>query len=41
MAIQNMQQDSQNLDNAAKLLNGYTIYPGETFSVAEHLVPFT
>ncbi len=32
---------SQNLDNAAKLLNGYTIYPGETFSVAEHLVPFT
>lgn len=32
---------SQNLDNAAKLLNGYTIYPEETFSVAEHLVPFT
>ena len=32
---------SQNLVNAASLLNGYTIYPGEQFSVAEHLVPFT
>ena len=32
---------SQNLVNAARLLNGYTIYPGEQFSVAEHLVPFT
>lgn len=32
---------SQNLVNAAKLLNGHTIYPGETFSVASHLVPFT
>lgn len=32
---------SQNLVNAARLLNGYTIYPGEVFSVAEHLVPFT
>ena len=32
---------SQNLVNAASLLNGYTIYPGEQFSVADHLVPFT
>ena len=32
---------SQNLVNAASLLNGITIYPGETFSVADHLVPFT
>ncbi len=32
---------SQNLVNAASLLNGITIYPGETFSVAKHLVPFT
>lgn len=32
---------SQNLTNAARLLNGYVIYPGETFSVAEKLVPFT
>lgn len=32
---------SQNLVNAASLLNGYTLYPGEQFSVADHLVPFT
>lgn len=32
---------SQNLVNAASLLNGYTIYPGEQFSVGDHLVPFT
>lgn len=35
------QNRSQNLTNAARLLNGYVIYPGETFSVAEKLVPFT
>lgn len=32
---------SQNLVNAARLLNGFTLYPGEQFSVAEHLVPFS
>lgn len=32
---------SQNLVNAASLLNGYTIYPGEQFSVGDHLAPFT
>lgn len=32
---------SQNLVNAARLIDGTILYPGETFSTAEHLVPFT
>ena len=32
---------AQNLANAAKLLNGNVVYPGQTFSVSEKLVPFT
>lgn len=32
---------SQNLVNAASLIDGTVVYPGETFSTADHLVPFT
>ena len=32
---------SQNLVNAARLIDGTIVYPGETFSTSEHLVPFT
>lgn len=32
---------AQNLANAARLINGSVVYPGETFSVSEKLVPFT
>lgn len=32
---------SQNLVNAARLIDGTVLYPGETFSTAEKLVPFT
>lgn len=32
---------AQNLSNAAKLINGTVVYPGETFSTSEKLVPFT
>lgn len=32
---------SQNLVNAARLIDGTVVYPGETFSTAEKLVPFT
>ena len=30
-----------NIINAANLINGSIVYPGETFSVCDHLVPFT
>ena len=30
-----------NIANGCKLINGSTVYPGEQFSVLEHLVPFT
>lgn len=32
---------SQNLINAARLIDGTVVYPGDTFSTSEHLVPFT
>lgn len=30
-----------NIQNAVRLINGTVLYPGETFSTEEHLVPFT
>lgn len=30
-----------NIINAANLINGSVVYPGETFSVCDHLVPFS
>lgn len=30
-----------NIQNAVRLINGSVLYPGETFSTEEHLVPFT
>lgn len=32
---------NKNVERAAELINDHVLYPGETFSVAEHLVPFT
>ena len=32
---------STNVANGCRLINGSTVYPGEQFSVLEHLVPFT
>lgn len=32
---------SANVNNGCKLINGYTIYPGETFSTYEAVSPFT
>ena len=32
---------SANVANGCRLINGSTLYPGEQFSVLEHLVPFT
>ncbi|MDO4343621.1 MAG: VanW family protein [Eubacteriales bacterium] len=31
---------NMNVERGAELINGHVIYPGETFSVCDHLVPF-
>lgn len=32
---------NMNVERAAELINNHIVFPGETFSVCEHLVPFT
>ena len=32
---------NKNVERGAELINDHVVYPGETFSVCEHLVPFT
>ena len=40
-AVGSNDERMKNIRNAVKLLSNYMLYPGESFSTLEHLVPFT